>query len=197
MWKFYKAVILSAFKEVWTATEKVLTVTAVLSFLAILANRKFGEKLVTTWNGISPWWSVIPISLLVSWRLLKANYMQFVSVKAERDTTVTKLISENNQLKTQISGNRPFIAPRSYQRGGDARYGLTVTNSEYAGYDVHIPGVPIGNSGYTLHFDGIFSQLLHNEEAFFPTWLHGASGISGDGLFEVMRQSNVGLISLL
>ena len=83
MWKFYRAVIRSAVKEFWTATDDVLTGIAILSFLAILFSRTWGTYLLTTWNGISAWWSVIPIALLVLYRLLRANYEQFAKVESE------------------------------------------------------------------------------------------------------------------
>jgi hypothetical protein len=86
MWQFYRSVVRSAFKEFWTATDQVLTAIAVLTFFGVLANRKYAEKLVTAWNGISPWWSVIPIALLVVYRLLRANYEKYAGVKRELDT---------------------------------------------------------------------------------------------------------------
>jgi hypothetical protein len=85
MWKFYKAVFRTSVREFWTATDDVLTGIAVLSFLAILLNRKYGEHLVTAWNGISPWWSLVPIGLLVIYRLLRANYENVTKLRAERD----------------------------------------------------------------------------------------------------------------
>src|SRR5437899_1029762 len=88
MWKFYKAmakfyrgVAISAFKEFWTATDDIIAAIAVISFFAILLSRKYGEKLVTAWNGVSPWWSLIPIGLLLIYRLLRANYEKFIALE--------------------------------------------------------------------------------------------------------------------
>jgi hypothetical protein len=47
MWKFYRAVVRSAIREFWTATDEVLIGIAVLSFFAILVNRKYGKHIVT------------------------------------------------------------------------------------------------------------------------------------------------------
>ncbi|MFY9560489.1 MAG: hypothetical protein WAQ52_09675 [Terriglobales bacterium] len=97
MWNFYKKVIVSAFLEFWTATDDVLTGIAIVSFIAILLSRRYGERLVATWNGISPWWSLIPIGLLVLYRLLLANYVQFSRVKAERDSMLgTTMLAEED-----------------------------------------------------------------------------------------------------
>jgi hypothetical protein len=95
-----------------------------------------------------------------------------------------------------IRGNRPFVAERSFKK--EPTFGLTVTNLEYAACEVRISPVPIGDSGYVLHFDGVFAQLRHGEEAFFPMSLHslrGDVGRDGRELFEVMRESNVVVVN--
>jgi hypothetical protein len=98
MWKFYKAVFRTAIREFWTATDDVLTGVAVLSFLAILLSRKYGEHLVTAWNGVSPWWSLVPIGLLVMYRLLRANYEQFEVLR--REHAVELKATEDRSRKT-------------------------------------------------------------------------------------------------
>ena len=71
------------------------------------------------------------------------------------------LMRENKQLKTQIGGNRPSIAPRNYRKQEeDQRFGLTVTNSEYDAYDVHIRDAPVGDSGYVLRFTRVQIAFL-------------------------------------
>src|SRR5438552_2616380 len=102
MWKFYRAVIRSAVKEFWTATDDVLTGIAILSFLAILFSRTWGTYLLTTWNGISAWWSVIPIALLVLYRLLRANYEQFAKVESEAQQLRQQVIEA--KMSTQQTG---------------------------------------------------------------------------------------------
>jgi hypothetical protein len=90
--------------------------------------------------------------------------------------------------------NRPSIAPRSYKKREHQDFGLTVTNSEYTGYNVRIPDAPIGESGYILQFNGIFSELLHKEQAFFETWLENRNGLPGRGggdLFNIMQEMGV------
>jgi hypothetical protein len=112
---------------------------------------------------------------------------------------VGAFIAWNKQYEGRLQAekkraNRPFIAPRSYKRHEDHRFGLTVTNSEYAGFHVHIPDAPVGESGYVLQFDGIFSELLPGEHAFFETSLENRNGLPGcDGsqLFTVMVKADV------
>jgi hypothetical protein len=91
MWKFYKALIRPAAKEFWTATDEVLTAIAILLFILLLLNRKLGEHAMTAWNGISAWWSAIPVGVIVLYRLLRANYEQFAKVKQERDDALNQL----------------------------------------------------------------------------------------------------------
>jgi hypothetical protein len=90
------------------------------------------------------------------------------------------------------------LLQEGYKKREDGRWGLTVTNSEYSAYDVHIPDAPIGESGYILQFDGILSELLHNEQAFFETWLenrNGLSGCAGSELFTVMVEAGVEFVN--
>jgi hypothetical protein len=108
-------------------------------------------------------------------------------------------IAWNKQYERRLqaerkSANRPSISPRSYKKRERKGFGLTVTNSEYTGYDVHIPNAPVGESGYTLQFDGIFSELLHNEQGFFETSLENRNSLPGRGggdLFTVMQEADV------
>ena len=104
------------------------------------------------------------------------------------------LIRENRQLKERLHqrANRPFIAPRKYETHKTGRFGLTVTNSEYDAFDVHIPEAAVGD--YVLQFNGVLAQVLHKEEAFFETWLVSRAGLpnrSGSALFQVMTEGNI------
>jgi hypothetical protein len=105
MAKFYRSVAISALREFWTATDNVLASVAVLSFFLILFNRTLGEKIMTAWNGLSPWWSLIPIGMLVIYRLLRANYQKFAALEerlAKIERAVTPLQIEGFQLAAEI-----------------------------------------------------------------------------------------------
>jgi hypothetical protein len=107
MARFYRTVAVSAVGEFWTATDKVLSVVAVLSFLLLLLNRSLGEKVVTAWDGLSPWWSLIPIGMLVIYRLLRANYQKFAALEeklANFERLLTPLQFEGLELATDIRG---------------------------------------------------------------------------------------------
>jgi hypothetical protein len=137
MWKFYWSIMRSAVREFWTATDEVLTAIAVLSFFAILTSQKYGEKLVTAWNGVSPWWSVIPIALLVVYRGLRANYETLIKIQLERDDAMTKL--------STLPEFRPRIVPVAYGKAEKRDdHGIHLRNSGYDAIDIEIPRAPIG-----------------------------------------------------
>jgi len=105
------------------------------------------------------------------------------------------LIRDNKRLQAESKrGNRPCLAPRDYTHGSHFQFGLLVNNSEYAAYDVHIPDAPMGASGYILHFQGTFTQVLNKEEVFFAVWIESTTGDSsyeGKELHEIMRLANI------
>jgi hypothetical protein len=172
--KFYRSIVRSAVREFWTATDEVLTAIAIISFLIILVNRKFGEYLVTAWNGISPWWSTIPVALLVLYRLLRANYEQFAKMKKERDDTVAKL-----EAKTGIPPYHPKIVIDHYGKKGNAS-GLFISNDGYPAYQISIPDVVIGATGSRLTFSRKLSRLIDKQgEQFFEAWLEHSNGRLG------------------
>jgi hypothetical protein len=142
MWKFYKAVMQSAIKEFWTATDQMLTAIAVLSFFGILANRKYAEKIVTAWNGISPWWSTIPIFLLVVYRLLHANYEKYSRVKAALDALTPPFAVAEEDPKVYLRPlNDQFVA-RGVMAFEVLNDGQRVNPAE--GITVHtIPSIPL------------------------------------------------------
>jgi hypothetical protein len=189
MRKFYLSVLRSAVKEFWTATDEWLTAVAVLTFFAILISRKYGEKLVTAWNGISPWWSAIPIALLVIYRLLRANYEKFHGVEKER-----------NELKTILDtpdlAYTPIIAPDSYGRSpSNSTWGLFIVNDSYAAYDVSVGNVEVG-ANCTLVFLGGKAPRISDKDGkrFFEAWLEysdGRTGSDGSGLHTEMVHGHI------
>jgi len=135
-----------------------------------------------TWPKFRPWMLWAPGIALCGW----------AAFLAWRDEHYARLNAESQK------GNRPSLAPRSYKKRLHKGCGLTVTNSEYDAYDVRIPDAPIGDSGYALRFDGIYSQLLHKEKAFFNTWIvnqnSGVSSRDGGYLFALMFELDIEVI---
>jgi hypothetical protein len=109
-------------------------------------------------------------------------------LKVERDEAIAKL-----QLV------RPFVSPREYRKH-DGESGLIITNPKYAAYDVQIPPVLIGSSGYTLYFDRILSQLHEwDREQFLESRLEHPTmpGRDGGELFTVMQHSAIETVNFV
>ncbi len=109
-------------------------------------------------------------------------------LKGERDGAIGKL-----QLV------KPFVSPREYRKH-NGESGLIITNPKYAAYDVQIPPVLIGSSGYTLYFDRILSQLHDwDREQFLESRLEHPTmpGCGGGELFTVMQHSETETVNFV
>ena len=98
--------------------------------------------------------------------------------------------------QTDLPIHRPIVAPHSVEKR-EHTFGLTVTNPGYAAFDVHIPSVQVGASGYSLVFPETLPQLLERDhKRFVSAWLEHPTlpGRDGGALFDVMRMANVDLL---
>jgi|SRR5208282_1776645 len=111
MAKFYLRILWSACTEFWGATDKTIAASTVVLFLIGLFNQKLVERIMTTWNGVSPWWSLVPIGLLVVYRLLRANYEKFVVLenKLARQMTAEEVKQQVKLLTDLIDRGQEFI----------------------------------------------------------------------------------------
>jgi len=174
MRRFYLSVLRSAVKEFWTATDEVLTAAAILAFFAILVSRQYGEKIVRAWNGISPWWSAIPIALLVIYRLLRANYEKFHEVEKERNELKAILATPNLSYT-------PIIAPESYGRSpSNSTWGLFIVNDSYAAYDLFAQDVEVGKNCRLTFVGGKVARFSDKDgRRFLEAWLEYSDGRTG------------------
>lgn len=88
--------------------DKVLAIIGVIAFALLLFNKPAAGKLMD-WDGISPWYAVVPIGILWLYSLLRANYDEFLvtqqgALDAER--TASQLRSELELMKAA----QPIIA---------------------------------------------------------------------------------------
>ncbi len=102
MLRFYLRFLWNARKLVTDSTSRVhkliaFTTTALATVGPLVARwvsprlAQRGEKDLAAWlAGVPAWWSVIPITLLVVYGLLKANYELHAKAEAERDALVAK-----------------------------------------------------------------------------------------------------------
>jgi len=68
----------------------------VVAVIALL-NKEIASSLQTQWNGVSRWWAVAPIALLVLYRLLRRNYDNY-------ETLRTKEHQLQKTIETLLSG---------------------------------------------------------------------------------------------
>jgi hypothetical protein len=192
MWEFYRSVFRSAVKEFWTATDNVLGGAAVLSFLLVVFNRKYGEHIVNAWNGISPWWSIIPIGLLVIYRLLRANYELVAQTQRERDDAISKF--------STMPEFRPLVVPVEFAKAEKhSSSGLYLRNPGYDALDIQVPSVPVGNSTYMLVFPERLAQMGERTGiSFIEAWLEDKTQtlpeLGGGDLHGIMAMADVGKV---
>jgi hypothetical protein len=90
MVKFYLRILWTAITEFWGATDRALAAVAVVLFFVGIGNQKLVERIVTTWNGISPWWSLLPIGVFALYRVLRANYEAYVALERKVNTQTAR-----------------------------------------------------------------------------------------------------------
>jgi len=106
MWRFYWALICGIPKALWNAVDLTLSVSAAVVFLLMLFNRQLGERLVMSWHAISPWWSLVPIAMIVIYGLMRSNYERYCHLESGLNQSVLDLKHENSALKKEISDLR-------------------------------------------------------------------------------------------
>lgn len=77
MLQFYLRLCRTAVAELFRAGERVVTGSAVVLFFMTWFNRDIAKKLANDWEGLSRWWSIAPVAILMTYRLARANYAAF------------------------------------------------------------------------------------------------------------------------
>ena len=65
----------------WDSIQTVLAVSGFVLFLISRINRRFAERIVSTWDGVSAWWMLLPVGLFVIYRIMRANYKANLSLE--------------------------------------------------------------------------------------------------------------------
>src|SRR5437867_3899899 len=77
MLAFYWALIRRIPGILFQATNNWLVTATIITFLigvVISVNRIIGKRFMTSWQGISQWWALLPIGILLLYGIMKANY---------------------------------------------------------------------------------------------------------------------------
>lgn len=184
MFKFYYRRLWSAVSEWHGMSAKVaVVVTGALAIVGYF-NPELAKQSSQAWHGASRWWSALPIGVLVLYRILRANYLEFAALE--------------QRLKAKLPEFRPRVLPVDYAKAEkDPSCGLYVRNPGYDALDVEIPSVRIGKSGYILVFPHRMAQFGERSgTAFFAGWLESVEqgvlpGRDGCALHEIMSAADV------
>jgi hypothetical protein len=90
-WQFYSSVLVGALTEAYSAADKVIAGAAVVIFFAALFSKELARRLETGWEGLSRWWAIAPVCVLLIYRALRANYERFESEVRRGDTAINEL----------------------------------------------------------------------------------------------------------
>lgn len=90
----------------------VVTIPLCILFFIALFNRQIAEHLSEKWKGISPWWSVAVISILLLWGIMWAIYGRdrevYLAYKAIEDRSIA-LQTENHEKDKHIEDLKNII----------------------------------------------------------------------------------------
>lgn len=117
MWSFYWALIRGIPKALWNAVDLTISASAFVMFFLTLFNRRIGERLMTSWNAISPWWSLVPVGIIVTYALMRSNYENYCRLESSLNQVISGLTSENAALKKDVYELRnPKTSPDEMRR---------------------------------------------------------------------------------
>jgi len=90
MFRFYWTLLRQIPRLLLDATGRTRTIGAIVLFSLAVSNQKWAKHMSDHWTGISPWWSAIPVVLLLFYGLLRANYERFLGIESERNAARTE-----------------------------------------------------------------------------------------------------------
>jgi len=102
MWRFYWVLVRGIPKALFNAVDLILSVSAVVLFLAAIFNRRLGERLVMSYHAVSPWWSLVPVGAILIYGMMRSNYENFLKFEAGFNQIIAELRQENAALRDKI-----------------------------------------------------------------------------------------------
>ncbi len=90
MFRFY-ASLLSKVPQTLVGAAEVASAIVLLVFAVLaIVNRPIEKALALRWEGVSPWWAILPIAIVLAYMLAKANYDAFTEVGGIPDSRTTR-----------------------------------------------------------------------------------------------------------
>ncbi len=84
-WRYYADLLRQIEPLLKDAKGLVASAASVVTSAATATNQLWLKKIAVDWQGVSPWWSALPIGLLVIWGLLWANFKKYSEVEQQRN----------------------------------------------------------------------------------------------------------------
>lgn len=97
-WGFYRSLAKSALAEGYDVLDGFLTLVAVAVFVVTLFNKEVAHQLESQWQGLSRWYSIIPLIAWFGYRVMKANYAHFEEVLQHADSLGDELRVERDKI---------------------------------------------------------------------------------------------------
>ena len=120
LWVFYWRLVCRLPAILFSATDLMLTATAIALFFLALFNPELTRAIVKESEGISRWWALIPLSLLFCWGLMRANYERFQVLESElkqfrgRATSIDRARNEADKYAALLhKGDRILVKWRA------------------------------------------------------------------------------------
>lgn len=153
---FYLSLVRWVFTEAYDVIDSLITFIAVVLFFVALFSKELANQWETRWQGMSRWYSLVPLAVLLSYRTMKANYAHFESVVSKVDGLTADLQAERDRFQqpdVSLSWNWP-INERQHQRflGGTEKQILVHNRSKEYVYNVQLHPIELGQG---LTFDVI------------------------------------------
>jgi hypothetical protein len=95
MWKFYRSMV--TVKDFWAHFERSIGCFSILVAVVLLVNQKLGQKLMN-YDGVSPWWAVVPGVFFVVYHLLRGAY----EAKCAAEARLALTVSERDESRRNI-----------------------------------------------------------------------------------------------
>ena len=187
---FYVSLVKWTLTEAYGVIDAFLTFVAFALFLVALFNRELAHRLETNWQGLSRWYSIVPVAALLAYRVMKANYAHFENVVNKVDSLQDELQLERERIQ------QPDIAlvwdwPEDQRKtkiltSGTEKSILIANRSDRCIYNVQIESVLLHQ---TLSFDLINEIKPNTEHVALARW-NGRSSAQTNYIYFFSKEEN-------
>lgn len=105
-WVLFRAIptVLRTAVDLWVA------IGTIILFLVAVLDRGVGERIMNSWHGLSPWWSLIPVAAFFLYPLARSNYEHFCEREASFNEALATLRQENQGLAAYLTEKKADLS---------------------------------------------------------------------------------------